>query len=121
MADEKGYQRMLDAERRRAKTLLRKFADEYDEVPKIPRAENVEMGGDSLLRGLTTLTVILNDSIRSLRGKDTSQQMRGKISELKSYLAEARRLKSSLSPGPESLTSPRDSSDVPRGPRFNRE
>lgn len=115
------FQQRLTTERGRAKTLLRKVEKELEGVPQMSSAKGVDMGGDSLRRGLSDLGVVINDGIRKLQGKDTSREMKGKIRSLRRYLAETRRLKDSLPPGKDSLTSPRDSGDVPRLPKFKKD
>ena len=115
---EERFQSRLTKERARAKTLLKKVEEEFKGVPKMPSTENVKMGGDSLSRGVTALGVVINDGIRSLRGKETSQEMKVKINRLRRYLRQTKSIKESLPFGSDSLTSRRDARDVPRLKNF---
>ena len=115
-SDEERYQARLTQQRGRAKTLLNSVQEEMRGVPNMPSTRNISMGGDSLLGGLTSLGVAINDGIRTLQGKDTSQELQSTAATLRAYLRRTNRLKESLPPSPDSLTSPRGASDVPRRP-----
>jgi len=115
-SDEERYQARLTQQRGRAKTLLNSVQEEMRGVPNMPSTRNISMGGDSLLGGLTSLGVAINDGIRTLQGKDTSKELQSTAATLRAYLRRTNRLKESLPPSPDSLTSPRSASDVPRRP-----
>lgn len=118
---EERYQARLTTERGRAKSLLKKVEEEFKGVPKMPSTKNVKMGGDSLMRGLTALGVAINDGIRTLKGKDTSDEMKWKIQSLRRYLHKTRRMQKTI-PRPGDIVDvsqelagrPRDERDVPR-------
>ena len=112
------FQRRLTAQRARAKSLIKKVEKELEGVPQMPSMKNARMGGESMQKTLQSLGVVVSDSIRKLKGKETSGEMKDKISTLRRYLAQTKRLKDSLPPGKNSLTSPRSARDVPKLNRY---
>lgn len=97
-----------------AKTLLRNVNKELEKIPKVPSVNNVEMGGDSLRRGLTTLIVGIRRGIRRAKGGTPVNSLIERRNSLRRYLRKAEGMRDSLPPGRNSLTSPRDASDAPK-------
>jgi hypothetical protein len=65
---EERFQAATRANIRQAQTLLRNVNRELEEIPKAPSIDNVEMGGDSLSRGLSALVAGIRRGIRRAQG-----------------------------------------------------
>ena len=111
---EERFQAATRANIREARTLLRNVNQQLEEIPKMPSLENVEMGGDSLRRGLSTIVQGIRRGIRRAQGGESEASLTTQRNNLRRYLRQAERLRDSLAPSSQSLTSPRDSSDAPK-------
>ena len=102
------------------RTRLREARDEYDPLMEalsdVPMYRDYETDSDMDLEttGFANIGTALRRGVRCLGGEEPVGEMMGRSDELRRYIRELERRRDSLPPGPGSLTSPRDSGDVPR-------
>ena len=100
------------------RTRLREARDEYDPLMEalsdVPMYRDYEPGSDMGLEmtGFANIGTALRRGLRRLGGEEPVGEMMGRSDELRRYIRELERQRDSLPPGPNSLTSPRDSGDV---------
>jgi hypothetical protein len=111
---EERFQASTRANIREARTLLRNVNRQLEDIPKMPSLDNVQMGGDSLQRGISSIIQGIRRGIRLARGGESERNLTEQRNNLNRYLRQAERLRDSLPPSSQSLTSPRDSSDAPK-------
>jgi hypothetical protein len=114
---ENRFQSALANETRKAKATLDYANSEINKIG-VPSSRNVKMGGDSLMRGVQAIGSLGRQAVRKVQGKESLASLKGKRNDAESFISEARKLKLSKPPGPDSFLTDRRIRDTKDAPVF---
>ena len=111
------FQSAVANENRKAKATLDYANSEIDKIA-VPSTAGVQMGGDSLMRGMAAVGSLMRQGARKVQGKESLSDLKGKRNDAEAFMSESRKLRLSKPPGPDSFLSDRRIRDTKDAPVF---
>jgi len=96
------FQSAVANENRKAKATLDYANSEIDKIA-VPSTTGVQMGGDSLMRGMAAVGSLMRQGVRKVQGKESLSDLKGKRNDAEAFMSESRKLRLSKPPGPDSF------------------